>query len=95
MTEPQIHAFLDYVCDMPADDVNKRRAIINIFVHSVYLYDDRFTVIINASNHPLSIDNIPLKDIEAAFSGDTYTSDECSSLKLSAPPYLHPYFDTK
>ena len=86
LTEPQIHAFLDYVCDMPTDDVNKRRAIINIFVHSVYLYDDRFTVIINASNHPLSIDNIPLKDIEAAFSGDTYTSDECSSMKTSAPP---------
>ena len=86
LTEPQIHAFLDYVCDMPADDVNKRRAIINIFVHSVYLYDDRFTVIINASNHPLSIDNIPLKDIEAAFSGDTYTFDECSSMKTPAPP---------
>lgn len=86
LTEPQIHAFLDYVCDMPADDVNKRRAIVNIFVHSVYLYDDRFTVIINASNHPLSIDNIPLKDIEAAFSGDTYTFDECSSMKTPAPP---------
>lgn len=86
LTEPQIHAFLDYVCDMPADDVNKRRAIINVFVHSVYLYDDRFTVIINASNHPLSIDNIPLKDIEAAFSGDTYTFDECSSMKTPAPP---------
>lgn len=60
---------------MPADDVNKRRAIINIFVHSIYLYDDNFTLIINASKKPLSIDNIPLDDIEAAFSGDTYTSD--------------------
>ena len=86
LTEPQIHAFLDYVCDMPADDVNKRRAIINIFVHSIYLYDDYFTLIINASRKPLSIENIPLDDIETAFSGDTYTSAECSSLKISAPP---------
>ena len=86
LTEPQIHAFLDYVCDMPADDVNKRRAIINIFVHSIYLYDDNFTLIINASKKPLSIDNIPLDDIEAALSGDTYTSAKCSSMKLSAPP---------
>lgn len=31
-------------------------------------------------------DNIPLDDIEAAFRGDTYTSAECSSMKLSAPP---------
>ena len=86
LTEPQIHAFLDYVCDMSADDVNKRRAIINIFVHSIYLYDDNFTLIINASKKPLSIDNIPLDDIEAAFGGDTYTYDECSSMKISAPP---------
>ena len=86
LTEPQIHAFLDYVCEMPADDVNKRRAIINIFVHSVYLYDDYFTLIINASRKPLSIENIPLDDIEVAFSGDTYHSDECSSMKTSAPP---------
>lgn len=71
---------------MLADDVNKRRAIINIFVHSVYLYDDYFTLIINASRKPLSIENIPLDDIESAFSGDTYTSAECSSMKLSAPP---------
>ena len=87
LTEPQIHAFLDYVCEMPADDANKRRAIINIFVHSIYLYDDYFTLIINASRKPLSIENIPLDDIETAFSGDTYTSAKCSSMKLSAPPY--------
>lgn len=86
LTEPQIHAFLDCVCEMPADDVNKRRAIINIFVHSIYLYDDYFTLIINASKKPLSVDNIPLDDIEAAFSGDTYTFAECSSMKPSAPP---------
>lgn len=71
---------------MPADDVNKRRAIINIFIHSIYLYDDNFTLIINASKKLLSIDNIPLDDIEAAFNGDTYTSDECSSMKTPAPP---------
>ena len=89
LTETQIHAFLDYVCEMPADDVNKRRAIINIFVHSIYLYDDYFTLIINASRKPLSIENIPLNDIEAAFSGDTYTSAKCSSMKPSAPPKNH------
>ena len=95
LTEPQIHAFLDYVCEMPADDVNKRRAIINIFVHSIYLYDEYFTLIINASRKPLSIENIPLDDIETAFSGDTYTSAECSSLKISAPPQrINPNLET-
>jgi len=86
LTEAQILAFLDYVCEMPADDVNKRRAIINIFVHSIYLYDDHFTLIINASKKPLSIDNIPLDDIETAFEGETGASEGCSSLNAPAPP---------
>ena len=85
LTEAQILAFLDYVCEMPADDVNKRRAIINIFVHSIYLYDDHFTLIINASKKPLSIDNIPLDDIETAFEGETGASEGCSSLSTPAP----------
>ena len=86
LTEAQILAFLDYVCEMPADDANKRRAIINIFVHSIYLYDDHFTLIINASKKPLSIDNIPLDDIETAFEGETGALEGCSSLSTPAPP---------
>ena len=79
-------AFLDYVCEMPSDDVNKRRAIINIFVQSIYLYDDHFTLIINASKKPLSIDNIPLDDIETAFESETGALEGCSSLSTPAPP---------
>ena len=86
LTEAQILAFLDYVCEMPADDVNKRRAIIDIFVHSIYLYDDHFTLIINASKKPLSIDNIPLDDIESVFEGSGGASEGCSSLSTPAPP---------
>lgn len=84
LTEAQILAFLDYVCEMSADDVNKRRAIINIFVHSIYLYDDHFTLIINASKKPLSIDNIPLDDIEEAFEGKNTETEGCSSLMTPA-----------
>ena len=86
LTEAQILAFLDYVCEMPSDDVNKRRAIINIFVQSIYLYDDHFTLIINASKKPLSIDNIPLDDIETAFEGEIGALEGCSSLSTPAPP---------
>ena len=90
LTEAQILAFLDYVCEMPADDVNKRRAIINIFVHSIYLYDDHFALIINASKKPLSIDNIPLDDIESVFEGSGGASEGCSSLNTPAPPKIRP-----
>ena len=88
LSEAQILAFLDYVCEMPADDVNKRRAIINIVVQSIYLYDDHFTLIINASKKPLSIDNIPLDDIEEAFEGENTETEGCSSLMTPAPPFF-------
>ncbi len=86
LSEAQVLAFLNYVCEIPFDDVNKRRAIINIFVRSVYLYDDHFTLIINASKKPLNIENIPLDDIEAALEGENDGAEECSSLMISAPP---------
>lgn len=87
LSEAQIRAFLDYVRRLPKDDIRKRRAIINIFVHSVYLYDDHFTLIINASRHPLSEKDIPLDDIESKFEGD---SEGCSSMMTSAPPVKTP-----
>ena len=86
LSEAQILAFLDYICEMPMDDVKKRKAIINIFVHSVYLYDDHFTLIINASRKPLSIENIPLDDIEAVFEGENGDMGGCSSMMHPAPP---------
>ncbi len=86
LSEAQILAFLDYVCEMPFDDFNKRRAIINIFVQSIYLYDDYFTLIINASKKPLRIDNILLDDIEEAFEGENTETEGCSSLMTPAPP---------
>ena len=86
LTEPQIKAFLDFVREMPDNDINKRRAIINIFVHSIYLYDDHFTMLINASGRPLSIEDIPLDDIEAAFEGAADQMDGCSTMSTPVPP---------
>ena len=86
LTEPQIRAFLDYVREMPNNNIYKRRAIINIFVHSIYLYDDHFTMLINASGRPVSIEDIPLDDIEAAFEGSSDQMDGCSTLSTPVPP---------
>ena len=69
LTEPQVLAFLDYIRKLPNNDVNKRRAIINIFVNAIYLYDDRFTVIFNSGSRMLEVKDIPLDDIETALAG--------------------------
>ncbi len=50
LTEPQVFAFLDYVKSRYMRDIQNRRALINIFVWAIYLYDDQFTLILNAGN---------------------------------------------
>ena len=67
----------------------------SIFVHSVYLYDDHFTIIINASKKPLSIDNIPLDEIEEAFEGENEGKEGCSSMTTPAPPEKSTHLSTK
>ena len=59
-----ILAFLNYLRDLPGTDKVKRKTLITIFVNSVYLYDDYFTIIFNAGNATLRAENIPRKSIE-------------------------------
>ena len=61
LTEPQILAFLDYVSETAFDDVNKKRAIINIFVNSIYLYDDHYTLILNTGKSRYQKKTSPLR----------------------------------
>ena len=84
--EAQIAAFLDYVLKLPEDDINKKRAIINIFVNAIYLYDDHLDIVFNASNQMMEAKNIPIDDIEAAFNGCSDTLYKCSSINNVAPP---------
>lgn len=84
LSESEIRCFLQYIKALPDGDVSKRRAIINIFVNTVYLYDDRMTVIFNGADKTVSRKDIPLDDIESAFAD--FPHGECSSMKTSAPP---------
>ena len=86
LSEAQIAAFLDYVLKLPADDINKKWAIINIFVNAIYLYDDHLDIVFNASNQMMEAKNIPIDDIEAAFNGCSDTLHKCSSINNAAPP---------
>ena len=72
------------------DDEPEEERPIGIWGQRHLRYDDHFTLIINASKKPLSIDNIPLDDIETAFEGETGASEGCSSLNAPAPPYQKP-----
>ena len=86
LTEPQILPFIDYVSETAFEDVNKKRAIINIFVNCVYLYDDHYTLILNTGKKPVSKENIPFEEIKAALNAENKPVSDCSSMSSSAPP---------
>lgn len=58
-----------------------------------YLYDDHFTLIVNASTSPQREKDIPLDDIEKAFeNGEKADCGTCSAINDTVPPKNHlPY----
>ena len=81
-----ILSFLDYLRMLRNDNEYKRRALVNIFINAIYLYDGYFTMILNAGNRPLSVENIPLDDIEKTFENDDVGYSSNSQLVADAPP---------
>lgn len=87
MTAPQVRAYLYSLRQGDKNDENIKRGIINIFLRAVYLYDDRFTLVLNGSDTPITIDDILLDEIEEGLEGDLTNCEGCSSLVADAPPY--------
>ena len=90
LTAPQVRAYLYALKQGDKNDENIKRGIINIFLRAVYLYDDRFTLILNGSNTPIAIDDILLDEIEKELEGSLTNREGCSPLVADAPPKV-PY----
>jgi hypothetical protein len=80
-TAPQIKAFLISLKKGNINDENNRKGFINIFLRSIYLWDKKMTLILNGGGNPITIEDIPLDDIEA-----DNAEFECSSMVADAPP---------
>ncbi|WP_312940048.1 recombinase family protein [Oscillibacter sp.] len=80
-TAPQISAFLYALKKGGINDEHNRKGIINIFLRAVYLWDDKFTLILNGGDRPIEIDGSLLDEIEA-----DNAACGCSSLVADAPP---------
>lgn len=87
LTEDEITAFFTYISSKPFTDIKQKKALINIFVHSVYLYDDHFDLILNGSDKRLNIDNIPITYIDVAL--ENKEPVHSSSVKNIVPPRKH------
>lgn len=86
LTVPQIRAYLYSLKKGDINDENTKRGIINIFLRAVYLYDDRFTLILNGSEKPVTIDDTLLDEIEEEFAPAQPGCSLCSPLVAEAPP---------
>lgn len=93
LTAPQVRAYLYSLRQGDKNNENIKRGIINIFLRAVYLYDDRFTLVLNGSDTPITIDDILLDEIEEGLEGDLTSCEGCSSLVADAPPF-GPYSNT-
>ena len=69
----QIRAYLYHIKNLPGDDMEKKRALINIFINRIYLYDDGRLVIY--CNHKDGAETITLEDIETALAEAGFGSD--------------------
>jgi len=80
-TIEKIKIFLYSLKNGKINDEDNRRGIINIFLSTVYLYEDRLTLILNGGNVPITVSDILLDEIE--------TDNEAllsSSIGVPAPP---------
>ncbi len=86
LSAPQIRAYLNALKQGNLNDEEIKRGIINIFLRAVYLYDDRFTLVLNGSDKPITIDDALLDEIEEGLDGGTTGCNMCSPLVADAPP---------
>lgn len=90
-----ILAFLDYLMELPGTSEVKKKSLINIFVHSVHLYDDYFYIIFNTGNTALRSENIPLKSIENIINQAVLKTFSGSDFDAFVPPnggFVNYYF---
>ena len=81
ITIPQIKFFLSELKKGNADDLKYRKMLISVFVNSIYLYDDRITLIFNSSKDPVTVDIDLLEEIE-----ENNEAAMCSFMSEPAPP---------
>lgn len=88
LTDKEVKFFLSELRKGEADSLSYRKALINVFVNAVYLYDDKITIIFNSGDKPITIDDNLLSNIE-----ESDRAAESSFLDNVAPPY-DPYTNT-
>ena len=67
LTEEQIIFFLEDLRNEDINDIKYRKTLVNIFVNRIYLYDDKYTMLLNVGNKRITINNVLLKEMDTNF----------------------------
>ena len=79
----EIKFFLHNLKKGNIDDIIYQRALINIFVNAIYLYDDKATIAFNASDKPVTID---FSLIDQSEKSAEYGDNPSSYMMTTSPP---------
>ena len=82
LSEPQIRFFLNSLKKGDTSDIKYRKALITLFVNSIYLYDDKMTIVFNSGDGPVTVDDLLLSEIEEHFQ----QTEEGLFLERVSPP---------
>ena len=87
LSEQDVTDFLYELKNGSLSNIHRRRSLINIFVGAIYLFDDKFRIILNGSEKPIEIDDVLVDEVNDYFDGLNQAKLECSHLVADAPPY--------
>lgn len=87
LTESDIIFFLSRLKNGNIDDVKYRKTLIDIFVKSIYLYEDKLTIIFNVDNISITIDDVILEKISKS-SKNLYSNSFVVPHKKSLKPLI-------
>jgi len=88
LSSKEVAHFLTMLRKGDINSVENRRSMINIFVRAIYLYDDKFTMVLSGSGRPIEIEDVLLGEIEDYFDSEVSGRAECSSMVADAPPLI-------
>lgn len=86
LSEQDVTDFLYKLKNGSLNNIHRRRSLINIFVGAIYLFDDKFRIILNGSEKPIEIDDVLVDEANDYFDGLNQAKSECSHLVADAPP---------
>jgi hypothetical protein len=65
LSVPKIKFFLTALKKGNINDMKYRKTVITVFVNSIYLYNEKITLIFNSGDKPVTINDLLLSEIEA------------------------------